>query len=280
MDESTGEVAAGGRLSGRVAIVTGAGMASEDSEVLGTGAAIGVLLAREGARVGLIDRDEGHAERTHSRIQAEGGKSVVVVADVTDERSCCSAVTTVVDRWGQLDVLVNNVGISSAGVATDLDLDAWEKVFRTNVTSMMLMARESIPHMQRAGAGAIINLSSVSGIRGGHSGLAYPTSKGAVVNMTRAMAAHHGSVGIRVNCVAPGMIYTPMVGSRGMTPDVREQRRRSSLLETEGTAWDVAYAVAFLASQEARWITGVTLPVDAGRSAVAGGTVAGGQMQT
>jgi NAD(P)-dependent dehydrogenase (short-subunit alcohol dehydrogenase family) len=131
---------------------------------------------------------------------------------------------------------------------------------------MMLMAKYAIPAMRRQGAGTIINIASVAGLLGGTPNLLYPTAKGAVVNMTRAMAAHHGLEGIRVNCVAPGMVYTPMVAGR-MTPEVREERRQRSLLQTEGSGWDVGQAVAYLASDEARWVTGVILPVDAGATA-------------
>jgi len=128
------------------------------------------------------------------------------------------------------------------------------------------MAKYAIPEMRRQGAGSIVNIASVAGLIGGTPSLLYPTSKGAVVNMTRAMATHHGQEGIRVNCVAPGMVYTPMVAGR-MTPEVREQRRQRSLLQTEGSGWDVGQAVVYLASDEARWVTGVILPVDAGATA-------------
>ena len=128
------------------------------------------------------------------------------------------------------------------------------------------MARFAIPQMRKLGRGAIVNIASVAGLQGGTPSLLYPTSKGAVVNMTRAMASHHGKEGIRVNCVAPGMIYTPMVAGR-MSAEMREVRRKRSLLQTEGSGWDVGHAVAYLASDEARWITGVILPVDAGTTA-------------
>jgi NAD(P)-dependent dehydrogenase (short-subunit alcohol dehydrogenase family) len=135
---------------------------------------------------------------------------------------------------------------------------------------MMLMAKYAIPEMRKVGGGAIVNIASVAGLAGGHPSLLYPTSKGAVVNMTKAMAAHHGAEGIRVNCVAPGMVYTPMVYSRGMSPEMREARRERSLLKTEGTGWDVGNAVLYLVGDEARWVTGVVLPVDAGATAGAG----------
>ena len=138
---------------------------------------------------------------------------------------------------------------------------------RVNVASMMLMAKHTIPEMVRSGGGSIINLTSVAGLQGGHPSLLYPTSKGAVISLTRAMAAHHGRQGIRVNCIAPGTVYTPMVASRGMTPEMRKARSERTLLGTEGTGWDIGYGALFLASDESRWITGVTLPIDGGATA-------------
>jgi NAD(P)-dependent dehydrogenase (short-subunit alcohol dehydrogenase family) len=218
--------------------------------------------------VALVDAMKSWAEDTARMIAAEQGEAAVVEADVTDPAACAAAVRATVSRWGRLDILVNNVGIGGPpGTAVEVDPEAWDQAMRVNVTSMMLMAKYAIPEMRKAGGGSIINIASVAGIAGGHPSLLYPTSKGAVVNMTRAMASHHGAEGIRVNCVAPGMVYTPMVYSRGMTPEIREARRERSLLKTEGTGWDIGNAVLFLASDEARWITGVVLPVDAGATA-------------
>jgi len=139
---------------------------------------------------------------------------------------------------------------------------------RVNVTSMMLMAKYAIPEMvKNDGGGAIVNLGSVAGLVSGNPNLMYTASKGAVIQMTRAMAAHHAAQKIRVNCVCPGMVYTPMVYADGMAPEQRDARRKRSLLQTEGTGWDIGYAILFLASDEARWITGVVLPVDAGATA-------------
>ncbi len=253
------------RLSGKVAIVTGAGSRADG---IGNGRAAAVLLARHGAKVTLLDQERPWVEATARMIEAEGGEAMVVVADVTVPDQCAAAVKSTVERWGRLDILVNNVGIGGPpGTAVEVDPEAWDQAMRVNVTSMMLMAKYAIPAMRQAGGGAIVNIASVAGIAGGHPTLLYPTSKGAVVNMTRAMAAHHGTEGIRVNCVAPGMVYTPMVYSRGMSPELREARRQRSLLKTEGTGWDVGHAVVYLASDEARWVTGVILPVDAGATA-------------
>ena len=252
------------RLDDRVAIVTGAGSRSEG---IGNGKAAAVLLARRGARVMLLDADEAAATETRRLIENEGGQALVEQTDVSSRAACTKAVNAAVNAWGRVDILVNNVGITGpAGDAVELDLDEWDAAMRVNVTSMMLMARFVIPHMRQQGRGAIVNISSVAGLQGGTPSLLYPTSKGAVINMTRAMASQHGIEGIRANCVAPGMVYTPMVAGR-MTPEMREVRRKRSLLQTEGSAWDVGHAVAYLASDEARWVTGVILPVDAGATA-------------
>lgn len=257
--------AAGRGLSGKVAIVTGAG--SRDDGI-GNGRAASILLARQGARVALLDENTGWAERTRAMIADEGGESFVVRCDVAKLADCEAAVARAVERWGRVDVLVNNVGVTGpAGTAVDVDPDAWDRDLKVNLTSMMYMARFAIPRMRELGAGSIVNIASVAGLVGGHHALLYPTTKGAIVAMTRAMATQHGTEGIRVNCIAPGMVYTPMVYTRGMTPEMREARRTRSLLQTEGTGWDVGNAVVYLASDEARWVTGVVLPVDAGATA-------------
>ncbi|MBC9177005.1 glucose 1-dehydrogenase [Roseomonas ludipueritiae] len=252
-------------LEGKVAIVTGAG---SQAEGIGNGRASAILLAEAGARVVLVDRERSWAGRTAEMIAAEGGESLVVQADVTRPGECRAIVDAAVTRFGRVDVLVNNVGIGGArGTAVETDLEEWNHGLLVNVTSMMLMAKFSIPEMVRQGGGAIVNIASVAGLRGGTPNLLYPTSKGAVVNMTRAMAVHHARDGIRVNCVCPGMLHTPMVYAGGMTEEMREARRNRSLLRTEGSGWDCGAAVLYLASGHARWVTGVILPVDAGATA-------------
>jgi NAD(P)-dependent dehydrogenase (short-subunit alcohol dehydrogenase family) len=253
------------RLQGKVAIVTGAGSRGEG---IGNGRAAAVILARHGARVTLVDTVAPWVEETARAIASEGGVAQVVLADVSDPAACAVIVGRTLAAWGRLDILVNNVGITGPrGDAVEVDALAWDAAMRINVTSMMLMAKAAIPEMIKSGGGSIVNLTSVAGLLGGHPSLLYPTSKGAIVSLTRAMAAHHGRDGIRVNCIAPGTVYTPMVASRGMTDEMRKARREGTLLGTEGTGWDIGYGALFLASDESRWITGITLPIDGGATA-------------
>jgi NAD(P)-dependent dehydrogenase (short-subunit alcohol dehydrogenase family) len=250
----------GSRLEGKVAIVTGAGAAADG---IGNGRAAAILFAREGARVLLVDRKRDLAEATHAMIAAEGGESVAFEADVTNADQCRAMVEDAVGRWGKLDILQNNVGIGVAGRVPDVAEADWERVMRVNVTSMMLAAKYAIPAMAANGGGAIVNISSIAAVR--PRGLTpYATSKGAVEAFTRGLAADHARDGIRVNCIEPGPVFTPMVYARGMTDDVRLRRRKAALLDVEGTGWDIGYASLFLVSDEARYITGVVLPVDGG----------------
>jgi NAD(P)-dependent dehydrogenase (short-subunit alcohol dehydrogenase family) len=231
----------------------------------------GVGNGRAGARVVLADTQAEWAEDTRRMIaEEEAGEGIVVVGDVTRPEDCRRIVETATERWGRLDVLVNNVGVSGPpGTAEEVELEAWNAGLLVNVTSMMLMAKYAVPAMRKAGGGAIVNMASITGLQGGHPALLYSTSKGAVVNMTRAMAVHHAKDGIRVNCVCPGMVYTPMVQEGGMSPEVRDARRRRNILQVEGSGWDVGAAVVFLASGNARWMTGAIVPVDAGATAFA-----------
>ncbi|TKA68157.1 hypothetical protein B0A55_07444 [Friedmanniomyces simplex] len=259
-------------LKGRVAVVTGAG-ALEDG--IGNGRASAILLAEAGCEVVCVDLKVELAERTVQMIQEEGlAKSIAVKANVTDEADCKKVVETTIEHFGRLDILVNVVGVGGAlGTAKDVDMTEWAKGMEINVASMVMMSKYAIPAMEKNEGqwrGSIVNLASVAGIRGGNPHLLYPTSKGAIVNMTRAMAHQHARDGIRVNCVCPGMVYTPMMYGPGMSDEARESRKNRSLLKTEGTGWDVGAAVRFLAGDEARWMTGVILPVDAGATVAVG----------
>ncbi len=251
---------AGPRLAGKVAIVTGAGSRAEG---IGNGRATAVVFAREGARVLCVDQSKDAAEATRAMIAGEGGEAAVFAADVTRSGDCRATVEEAVRRWGRLDILDNNVGIGGRATVVEVEEGDWDHMMRVNVTSMMLASKHAIPAMAKGGGGAIVNISSISALR--PRGLTpYTVSKGAVIALTRAMAVDHAAQGIRVNCIAPGPVYTPMVYAAGMSPELRDQRRRASPLGIEGTGWDIAHAALFLASDEARYVTGVVLPVDGG----------------
>ena len=247
------------RLKGKVAIVAGGGASGP---VLGNGQATALLFAREGARVLVADAAVERAQATVDMIAKEGGAATAFKADVSKAADCKAMVQAAVERYGRLDILDNNVGISVRADVLEVTEDEWDKVMAVNVKSIVLAAKYAIPEMKKAGGGSIINISSVAGLRANQS-TPYTTSKAAIVGLTRSMAGDHGRDGIRVNCILPGLIYGPMTAPR-MDEEIRRKRREAGALGTEGTGWDVAWAAVFLASDEARWITGVALPVDAG----------------
>jgi NAD(P)-dependent dehydrogenase (short-subunit alcohol dehydrogenase family) len=250
------------RLADKVAIVTGGGSRSDG---IGTGRAAAVLFARHGAKVLVVDRDLAAAERTVSMIASEGGVAESYVADLTSPESCDAMVAKALEGWGRLDILDNNLGTEGAGTILEVDDAFWDTVFELNLKTVVHASRAAIPAMVAGGGGSIINLSSISATH--PRGLtAYTTAKAAVSALTRAMAIDHGPVGIRVNAIAPGPIYTPMVFADGMSDELRERRKAASILGIEGTGWDVGYAALFLASDEARYVTGQILPVDGGVS--------------
>jgi NAD(P)-dependent dehydrogenase (short-subunit alcohol dehydrogenase family) len=248
-----------GRLAGKVAIVAGGGASGA---VLGNGQATALLFAREGAKVVCADAVLERAQATVDMIAKEGGTATAFKADVSKAADCKAMVQAAVERYGRLDILDNNVGISVRADVLEVTEEQWDKVMAVNVKSIVLAAKYAIPQMKKAGGGSIINISSVAGLRANQS-TPYTTSKAAIVGLTRSMAGDHGRDGIRVNCILPGLIYGPMTAPR-MDDEIRRKRREAGALGTEGTGWDVAWAAVFLASDEARWITGVALPVDAG----------------
>ena len=247
-------------LAGKVAIVTGGGAAGTG---IGNGRAAAILLARAGTRVIVVDKALDLADNTVAMIKDDGGEAIALEADLTRDEDCAAMVKTALDRFGRLDFLDNNVGIGSRGSVVDETPENWRRVMQVNVETMFLASKHAIPAMIRGGGGAIVNVSSISALR--PRGLTvYSASKGAVIALTRAMAVDHGRDGVRVNCVAPGPMYTPMVYQRGMSPEARDRRRRASTLQIEGTGWDIGQAVRFLLSDHARYITGHTLVVDGG----------------
>ena len=254
----------GDGLAGRTAIVTGAG---SQLSGIGNGRAAAVLLARAGANVVLVDAVADRLDETAQMIAEDGGNSLCVTADVSRESDCHAAVIAGVERFGRIDVLVNNVGVvGPAESVVDIDLDDWRRCFEVNVTSMLLMSRHAIPRMRETGGGSIVNVSSLAGVLT-HPRVAYATTKGAVLSLTRSMAGTHGPDAIRVNAVAPGPVYTPMVQAEALTEAARAARAAQVPLRTEGTGWDVGEAVLYLAGDRSRWVTGTTLTVDGGFTA-------------
>jgi NAD(P)-dependent dehydrogenase (short-subunit alcohol dehydrogenase family) len=247
-----------GRLAGKVAIVTGAGSRGPG---LGNGKATAILFAREGARVLCVDQAKERGEETVGLIRSAGGEAVAVAADVTRAEECRAMVADAVARWGGLDILHNNVGIESRKDLLETTEEEWDRVMAVDLKSMLLATQAAVPAMAARGGGSIVCVSSVAALRG-HGRTAYAAAKAGVIGFVRSVAVQLGPQGIRVNAIAPGQVWTPMV--EGLGPEARERRRRASPLGTEGTGWDVAWGAVYLASDEARWVTGQTLVIDAG----------------
>jgi NAD(P)-dependent dehydrogenase (short-subunit alcohol dehydrogenase family) len=258
-----------GRVEGKVAIVTGAG--STPGPGMATGRATAIVLAREGAGVVVADIAADRAEETRAIIEDEGGRATVFVGDLTRAPDCAAMVEAAVDAYGTLDILVNNIATAHLGDVVSTSEDDWDRVMATSLRTTFLCCKHAVPVMAAKGAGSIVNIGSIAAVRG-TGNAAYSAAKGGVHALTVDMAYSHGRQGIRVNAVAPGHITTPLMFSNlGVTPETRYRQRMaaaSSLLGCEGDGWDVGWAATFLASDEARWITGVVLPVDGGVMAV------------
>lgn len=266
-----------GRLDGRVAIVVGAGQSpgsGPDDTTIGNGRAVAMLFAREGASVLAVDRTLEAATATTDLIIDAGGIAVPFAADITDEAETAMIPEKCADTFGPPTILHNNVGIGTGdGGVTSLERSAWDQIFEVNVTGMYLTCKHVIPAMRSAGGGSIVNISSIAAIASAPI-VAYKTSKAAVNALTHHLATANAKHGIRVNAIMPGLMDTPMAigghsAARGIDPDeLRAARdRQVPLGRQQGTAWDTAYASLYLASDEARFVTGVILPVDGGQSA-------------
>ena len=264
-----------GRLAGKVAIVIGAGQTPGDT--IGNGRATAVLFAREGARVVAVDRRLDSAEETVAMIRGEGGLGEALAADATREDDCAALVAECVKRHARIDVLHNNVGIGGgdAGPA-HVSEEAWDRILSVNLKSVIFPCKHALPVMREQKGGVITNVSSIAAICVTPA-VAYKTSKAGINAYTQTLALGNAKYGIRANVIMPGLMETPMAieglsSELGIAKEKLIQQRHAAvpLGGHMGTAWDVAWAAVFLASDEARFITGVMLPVDGGQSARVG----------
>jgi NAD(P)-dependent dehydrogenase (short-subunit alcohol dehydrogenase family) len=246
-----------GWMAGRTALVTGGG---QNGELPGVGYATAVVLAGHGARVAVVDRDLGAAQRTVERIEKVGGEAHAVVADVTDDADCGRAVAAVVERFGALDALMNNVAVGDRAGLFEVSPDRWDELVSINLKSAWQVTRHAVPVLPEGSA--IVNVSSV-GVSARGPGMVYNVAKAGLENLTVGAAATLGAQGIRVNTVQVGAIWGAFA-ARNMAVDMRELRRRGIGLGIEGTSWDIAQATLFLLSDRARWVSGHTLTVEGG----------------
>jgi len=260
------------RLEGKTAIITGAGQTP--GETVGNGRAIALLFARAGARVLLIDRNLPSARETEEWITAEGGESLAFAADVSRSDDCKAMAEACIAHYGRIDILVNNVGTGGEALGpVNLKEEDWERIYSVNVKSAYLTCKHVIPAMEAQGSGAIVNISSIAAVCASPM-LAYKTSKAALNALTHSLAFAYAAKGIRVNAIMPGFMNTPMaiegyLKYRNISREalIEERSGKVPLRGGMGTGWDTAYAALFLASDEAKFITGAILPVDGGQSA-------------
>lgn len=261
-----------GRLADKVAIVVGGGQTP--GQTIGNGRATCLLFAREGARVLVVDRDLASANETKAMIEGEGGQAEAHEADVTKEADCEAIAARCVSVYGTIDILHNNVGIGTGDAGpTRLTEEAWDTIMNVNLKSVFLTCKHVLPVMREKRSGAITNISSAAAVCSVGI-MAYKTSKAGVNAYTHALATGNAKYGIRANAIMPGLINTPMAiegisQSRNVDREklISQRDRVVPLGNKMGTAWDVANASLFLASDEAAFITGVILPVDGGQSA-------------
>ncbi|MPY95147.1 MAG: SDR family oxidoreductase [Acidimicrobiia bacterium] len=259
------------RLSGKVAVVMGGGQTP--GPTIGNGRATAVLFAREGAQVTVVDRDLDRAGDTVRLIGEEGGTADAIGGDVSTDEGCGAVVEEVVARHGRLDVLHNNVGIGVGDAsATRITAEALHHIQQVNLDSVVFACKHALPVMRRQAGGSIVNISSIAAIAP-FPGVGYKVTKAAINAYSQSIAVANARYGIRVNVIMPGLIETPMaiesnLESRDITREqLIEDRHRQVPMGHMGEGWDVAWAAVFLASDEARFVTGVALPVDGGQSA-------------
>ena len=256
------------RLTGKVCIIVGAGQ--QPGQTIGNGRAVAERFAQEGASLLLVDVNADWLDETVRAVSAYKGIVHSLIADITQESQCQQIAEICIQHFGQIDVLHNNVGLSKGDKRTsDLDVSAWEYIMDRNLKGMFMTCKHVLPHMVRQQSGCIINISSTSSFAARPT-LTYKTSKAAVNAMTQHIAMENAAFGIRANAILPGLMDTPMAINRraqeqGVDPElIRRQRSALVPIGRMGTAWDVANAAVFLASDDAAYITGVLLPIDGG----------------
>ena len=250
------------RLENKVALVVGAGSIRPG---MGNGKATAILFAREGAKVVAADINLKAAEETVNLIRGEGGQAIAVQADVTREPEVKKLIETTISSYARLDTVFNNVGIASGGTGLKVTLEEWDMVMGTNLKSILLVCKYAIPEMVKNGGGTIVNNSSMAAYHS-HAIYAYSASKAGVIALTRCLAVGFAKDNIRVNCVAPGLMDTPLVAEIMNEKRIRRVQERVPL-KRHGLAEETAATVLFLASAESSFITGQTVPVDGGLSA-------------
>tara|TARA_B100000686_G_scaffold162435_1_gene169998 strand:+ start:65 stop:868 length:804 start_codon:yes stop_codon:yes gene_type:complete len=262
-----------GRVEGKVAVLIGGGQTA--GETVGNGRATALVLAREGARVFVVDRDLESADETAKMIKEQGGVASSCQADVTSEEQVKIAIKSCLEQFGRLDILHNNVGASVAlkdGSATELDADAFDQIYAVNLRGMWLPSKHALPVMREQNNGSIINISSMAVFSGSYPFVGYKTTKAAIIALTENIASANAEYSIRANTVLPGLINTPMAIEARVTAGadrgelVAQRDGQVPLGRKMGTGWDIANASLFLHSDEAQFITGIALRVDGGRS--------------
>jgi NAD(P)-dependent dehydrogenase (short-subunit alcohol dehydrogenase family) len=260
------------RLTGKIAVVIGAGQSP--GEGIGNGRATVLRFVQEGAQVLAVDRDLAAAEETAALAAREGGACLPFQADVTREATLAATMEEAVRRWGRIDILHNNVGVSVAGGDKPIDElteEAFDRVSAINLRGTIMACKHALPIMRRQSAGAIINISSVAARENTYPLVAYKVTKAGMIAFTEQLALQNAPYGIRANCILPGLMDTPMAvdtraraSNRSRAEVAAERDARVPLRGKMGTGWDVANAALFLASDEANFITGAALPVDGG----------------
>jgi len=249
-----------GRLEGKVAVITGANS--------GIGRAAARLFAREGAKIVCVDMADVVAPRIDALIRSEGGEAVFFQADVTSSESCQGMVALALERFGGLDILLNNAGKTARGRVDVLSEEDWKGLLDVNLTSVFLGSKAVLPHMMAQGKGSIINTASTYGILATNDNAAYCSSKAGVILLTRSMAIDYGPMGIRVNCVCPGVTATPLllgnIARRGVP--IEEIAKKNRCLQRAAMPEEIAYGMLFLASDEASFVTGHALALDGGQT--------------